>query len=154
MKPLRHHRPRGFTLIEVMIVCAIVAILAVVAYPSYAEHVRAGRRAEAQRALEEASQFMRRRYSNADTHVGARIPQEMGVSPRSDPQAAAYAIVLVENGQAVGVATIAHAYTLRAVRMRTMGNDRCGDLEITHTGARSLVNAAPGTRLADCFKGG
>jgi type IV pilus assembly protein PilE len=44
-----HHR--GFTLIEVMIVVAIVAILASVALPSYFDYVRRGQLPEAQAAL-------------------------------------------------------------------------------------------------------
>ena len=39
---------RGFTLIEVMIVVAVVAILSAIAYPSYQEHVRRSHRSAAQ----------------------------------------------------------------------------------------------------------
>lgn len=153
MNDPRPPRPvRGFTLIELMVTCAIVAVLASIAYPSYAEHVRKGRRADAQRALEEASQFLRRRYGSMDTHVGATLPPALAQSPREG--AAAYTLTLVEAGKAVGTATQAHTYTLRAVRAGAMAGDRCGDLELAHTGARSLLNASANAVLADCFRGG
>ena len=47
-------RPTGFTLIEVMIVVAIVAILAAIALPSYNEYIRRGHRADARAGLLQA----------------------------------------------------------------------------------------------------
>jgi type IV pilus assembly protein PilE len=47
-----HVCERGFTLIEVMIVVAIVAILATIALPSYQDSVRKSRRADAVLALQ------------------------------------------------------------------------------------------------------
>jgi type IV pilus assembly protein PilE len=47
---------RGFTLMELMIVVAIVGILASIAYPSYTDSVRKGKRAEGRAALTELLQ--------------------------------------------------------------------------------------------------
>lgn len=41
-------RARGFSLIEVLIAVAIVGILAAIAFPNYQNHIRKGRRADAQ----------------------------------------------------------------------------------------------------------
>jgi len=142
---------KGFTLIELMIVVAIIGILAAVAYPSYQESVAKSRRADAQRALVEAEQYMRRYFSAKDTYVGAELPVALTKSPREG--GAAYTIALFESDAEVDEATAASSFELRATRTGSMSGDRCGDLTVTQTGAKSITGNATGTSLADCFKG-
>lgn len=67
---------RGFTLIEVMVVVAIVGILAGIAYPSYMDQVRKGNRAKAQAFLMDLAQrqqnylIVRRRYAVSLQELG------------------------------------------------------------------------------------
>ena len=69
MKKMDCHRTclvnsRGFTLIEVMIVVAIVGILASVAYPSYLDSLRKSRRSDAVQGLAQLQQAQERWRAN------------------------------------------------------------------------------------------
>ncbi len=54
----------GFTLIEMLIVVAIIGIIVGFAYPSYMESVRKSNRAEAKAELMEVAQRLQRCYTN------------------------------------------------------------------------------------------
>ncbi|MEW6513965.1 MAG: type IV pilin protein [Pseudomonadota bacterium] len=64
---------RGFTLIELMIVVAIVAILASVALPSYQEHIRRTKVQEATSSLSAERVAMEQYFQDNRTYVGATL---------------------------------------------------------------------------------
>jgi type IV pilus assembly protein PilE len=63
-------RARGFTLIELMIVVAIVAILAAVAFPMYTNYIQRGKITEATSSLSELRLRAERWFSDNRTYVG------------------------------------------------------------------------------------
>lgn len=62
-------KAKGFTLIEIMIVIAIVAILASLAVPAYNDSVNRARRADAKIALEKAAAMQEQHYYQANQYT-------------------------------------------------------------------------------------
>lgn len=66
----RPRTQRGFTLIELMTVVAVVGILSAIAYPSYVEHIRKSRRTDAKNALLDLASRQERYLTVHNTYAG------------------------------------------------------------------------------------
>jgi len=62
-------KPKGFTLIELMITVVIIGVLAAIAYPSYTKYMQQTRRSDAQIALSDAASRMEKYYSDCNYYT-------------------------------------------------------------------------------------
>jgi type IV pilus assembly protein PilE len=65
---MKLNRMRGFTLIELMIVVALIGIIVALGYPSYRDQVIKSRRAEGMGELLELADRLERHYSDTGTY--------------------------------------------------------------------------------------
>lgn len=126
-------RSKGFTLMELMIVVAIIGILAAFAYPSYENSVKKSRRADAKGALDGFAQAMERYFTANNTYLGAATggantgaPAIYSTESPIDGSTKFYNLTIQ--------AATATTFTLRATPKNAQAGD--GMLEIDNTGAR------------------
>ncbi len=126
-------QPSGFSLIEMMIVVAIVGVISAIAYPSYTEHVKKARRGDARGAMMGlASALERYRANNPGRgYNGAKLPD---IYPDKAP------IDGPEKFYSLNLNVLNMTYTIRATRYGPQGQDECGDFVLDESGTRSLEN--------------
>jgi type IV pilus assembly protein PilE len=140
---------RGLTLIELMIVVAVIAILAALAIPAYDDSVRKARRGQAKADLMALAQHLERcftvnnSYLVACSGVGANLDftvtgSQWGQSPRSTAVGAP--IFYLISAQTTPAPT-ASTYVLQAVPQGDQAADVCATLTLTQAGVRGTTSA-------------
>jgi type IV pilus assembly protein PilE len=124
----KNKRSHGFSLIELMVVLAVLGILAAIAIPSYTRYIVGTHRTTAKAAMVETAQFMERYFTTRNTYAGAALLT--AVVPRGTSGAnVRYNLSFVEEPDADG-------YVLQAVPVNAQAADSCGTLTLTNTGAQ------------------
>lgn len=138
-KPEYRRCSRGFTLIEVMIVVAVIGILTALAIPSYESYVRRGQRANAKSALMETAQWLERAATAAGQYpAAANIPADM-----LSVEGGRYANVVKLSAPGGAVPDVAGTtFFLSTAPTGPQVNDECGTFSLTNTGLRGVTPPA------------
>jgi type IV pilus assembly protein PilE len=124
-------KARGFTLIEIIITVAIVGILVAIAVPSYQNHLRKGRRAEAEAFLTQIAQRQQQYLLDARSYaVGGTALTDLGLATPTT----------VSDHYKIDIAAGATtpSFVITAAASSTVQSPD-GDLSLTHTGEKKRM---------------
>ena len=124
---------KGFTLIELMIVVAVIAILAAIALPSFNEQVRKSRRAEATSALGQTQLGLERWRADNSSYAISSSGNGTHPLPAATWNSDHYSFAFT--GDASG-------YTLTASPRGAQTGDRCGQAKATDKTRPTWATAA------------
>lgn len=137
-------RSRGFSLIELMVVVAIIAVLASLAVPAYLRYGYRARRVDGQQLLltianaEERYYAVNNQYTTDVTQIG------FATSPAASNNGY-YLATLATTG------TSTQAYTATAAPQGNQAKDVCGSLTIDNTGNKTPNASSPLNTNGTCW---
>ena len=146
----RRKHVRGFTLIELMIVVAVIGILSAIAYPSYKSYILKSRRADAKNALLDLAAREERVFSTTNAYTTDRGTLGYG------PAGSAWPFGINSSGSVyyqLQVDADASGYLGRAIPVAPQTADTaCLEFRIKPDGTKSNVDLAQNTlTTANCW---
>lgn len=137
-------RLQGFTLVEVMIVVALLGILTAIALPSYNSYVQKSRRSDARAALMDAANRQQQFILNRSTFTTNM--QDLGYA--TDPARSPDGFYTIDAAQCAGGVALTRCYVLTATPVGSqLGDTACTSFTLSSAGAK----AATGPSAATCW---
>jgi type IV pilus assembly protein PilE len=143
---MRQASHNGFTLLELLIVVAIMGILASIAIPAYQNSVTRSSRAEAKTELLQVASDQERYFSNFNTYVDDALPLNTPVVAGRDrtTQNGFYLISVAD----CGGGAITNCFLATATAQNDQTADTCTTLTVSNAGARG----ATGDTINECWQ--